>query len=105
MLGEEGGKGKEGKFHEMPGEEGGAESVRLGRKKQDSRKGATCTPIHRNEIEQETLQTLIRAPPHPMPTLEIKEYETGCEPLPTLCQLVFFFIEPIPPSPPLCPVK
>ena len=62
-AGRGGGKGKEGKIHEMPGEEGGAESVRLGGKKQDSREGAKCTPTHRNEIEQETLQTLIRGPP------------------------------------------
>jgi hypothetical protein len=33
-AGRGGGKGKEGKIHEMPGEEGGAESVRLGGKKQ-----------------------------------------------------------------------
>jgi len=44
VLGEEGGEGKEGKIHEMPGEEGGAGSVRLGGKNSETRaRGHTHT--------------------------------------------------------------
>ena len=64
-------------------------------------KGPHVHPSIEMRLSRRLCKLLSGAPPHPMPTLEIKEFETGCEPLPTLCQLVFFFIEPIPPSPPL----